>query len=200
MLSAVNLQHHRRSIRLAGYDYSQEGNYFITVCTQNREFLFGQINNGRMVLNDAGRMVQKWWLKLSQKFPQIKLDKFIIMPNHIHGIIEIIEFVGANLVVGANLCVCLGYPCYLGKYTDRGKHKGLPLRPSIPKIIQWFKTMSTNEYIRNVKQNNWPSFDRRLWQRNYYEHIIRDEPAYNNIADYIICNPINWENDRNNHP
>jgi putative transposase len=98
--------HHRRSIRLKGYDYSQQGAYFITICTHNRECLFGKIVNGAMVLNDAGKMVEKWWYELNTKFPNIEPDAHITMPNHFHGIIII---VGADLRVcpnNADLCVC----------------------------------------------------------------------------------------------
>ncbi|MCP4977997.1 MAG: hypothetical protein GY931_17755, partial [Maribacter sp.] len=91
-----------RSIRLEGYDYSQAGLYFITLCTQNSLHLFGEIANEKMVLNDAGMMVEKWWNELKNKFPNIKLDEFIVMPNHFHGIIQIMN----THTVGANLRVC----------------------------------------------------------------------------------------------
>ena len=94
--------HHRRSIRLKGYDYSQTGMYFITICTQDSLHLFGEITNDEIVLNDSGVMVEKWWNELKNKFPNIELDEFIVMPNHIHGIIQIIN---TDPPVGANLCV-----------------------------------------------------------------------------------------------
>ena len=92
--------HHRRSIRLKGYDYASEGLYFVTICTQNRECLFGEIKNDEMVLNDAGRMVEKWYRKTQEKFPDIICHEMIIMPNHFHCIWE---NVGVN--VGAHPCV-----------------------------------------------------------------------------------------------
>ncbi|MCI4626019.1 MAG: hypothetical protein L3V56_08655, partial [Candidatus Magnetoovum sp. WYHC-5] len=92
-------EHRRRSLRLKGYDYSQNNAYFITICSQNKECLFGNIKEQRMILNCAGEMLQKWWFELEHKFPNIKLDEHIIMPNHLHGIIHIV-------LVGADLCVC----------------------------------------------------------------------------------------------
>lgn len=225
--------HYRRSIRLQGYDYSQPGMYFITICTQNRDCLFGEIIDGKMVLNDVGMMIEKWYGELPNKFPDIKCDHHIIMPNHIHFIIQIIDIVnvGADLCVcpinktpefnvGADLCVCpdneIGQthrfaptnisktgehmveadlcvcPDTMGEHMVRGEHTGSPLR----KIIQWFKTMTTNEYIRRVKRDGWKPFDGKLWQRNYYEHIIRNEKELNQIREYILHNPLKWELDK----
>lgn len=81
--------HHRRSIRLKGYDYSQNGAYFVTICVQNRKFLFGKIRNGEMILNDAGKMIEKYWREIPKKYPNVILDAFVIMPNHMHGILII---------------------------------------------------------------------------------------------------------------
>jgi REP element-mobilizing transposase RayT len=166
--------HHRRSIRLNRYDYSQSGYYFITVCTQEQRCLFGEIEKGRLILNDAGKMVGHWWDELKNKYDNIEIDEYIVMPNHCHGIINI---VGTG--VGADLCVCpngIGRPIY--------------------KMIQWFKTMTTNEYIRNVKQNHWEPFDGKLWQRNYYEQIVRDETSLRRIREYIVNNPCQWQQDK----
>ena len=133
--------------------------------------------NDEMVLTDAGRLVEKWWLKLPDKFPNIELDYYVVMPNHFHGIISI---------VGADPCVC---PDNL-----TGEHAGSPLHS----IMQWFKTMSTNEYIRGVKQLGWMPFNKKFWQRSYYEHIIRNEKELNRIREYIQNNPLKWELDREN--
>ncbi len=162
-------KHHRRSIRLKGYDYSQPGAYFVTICTQNREYLFGEILNGEMRLNDAGRMVERWWLKLSTKFPCVRPDTYVVMPNHFHGIVIIMD-----------------------------ENREAPSDTSLPRIIQWFKTMTTNEYIRGVKTLGWPPFHRRVWQRNYYEHIVRDASVLEAIRTYINDNPAHWELDRYN--
>ncbi len=176
--------HNRRSIRLKGYDYARPGGYFVTICTQDRACLFGEVVGGKMMLNDAGRMVARWWDELNRKFSNVKTDAFVIMPNHIHGIIMIEP--AASEPVGADLRVCPDAPS--------GAHVGAPL----PVIVQWFKTMTTNAYIRGVKQSRWPAFHRRLWQRNYYERIIRDGSALERIRTYIANNPAKWDRDRNN--
>ncbi len=194
------LIHHRRSIRLRGYDYSRKGRYFVTLCCQGRECRFGNIENGIVILNDPGKMIDKWFNALPGKFPDISLGAYVIMPNHFHGIIinaGSID-VGADLrvrpdcdtneSVGADLRVRPDIP---GGSPQLGGHVGPPL----PTIIQWFKTMTTNEYIRGVKNLGWKRFDGKLWQRDYYEHIIRDEKSYLAITNYIINNPANWKND-----
>ena len=183
--------HHRRSIRLKGYDYSQAGLYFITICTQDKLHLFGEITNDEMILNDAGITIEKWWNKLKNKFPNIELDEFVVMPNHFHGIIQIINT--NPIPVGADLRVCHDNTGELdvGEHI-KGEHTGSPLHT----MIQWFKTMSTNEYIRNVKNNHWTPFNKKLWQRNYYEHIIRNEKSYLHISEYIRTNPFKWLDDK----
>lgn len=175
-------KHHRRSIRLKEYDYRQPGAYFVTICAQNRECLFGKIENGEMQLNEACKMIHKWWKQIIEKYAYVELDEYIVMPNHLHGII----------IVGADPRVCPD--------NKKSEHTGSPLRKSVKlsRMIQWFKTMTTNEYIRNVKQNDWPPFNKRLWQRNYYEHIVRDENKLNQIRKYIIDNPLKWDLDDNN--
>lgn len=182
-------KHHRKSIRLKGYDYSQAGLYFITICCQNKLHLFGNVINKQMILNDAGKMIEKWFNELQNKFPDIKCHEMVVMPNHIHFIIENIGSVGADLRVCPN-------DSNISKTEKRvseilGEHAGSPLH----RVLQWFKTMSTNEYIRGVKNNNWIPFDGKLWQRNYWEHIIRNDQSYQKISDYIINNPSKWNDD-----
>jgi REP element-mobilizing transposase RayT len=175
--------HHRRSIRLKNYDYSQPGVYFITVCTHNREALFGHIHENAMILNEAGGMIDRWWQELTKKYPMIDTDAYTVMPNHFHGIVAI---------VGAAL---RGRPD--GSNPNNG---GQPHRvaPTLGDIIDWFKTMTTNDYIRGVKQCQWRPFPGKLWQRNYYEHIIRDERDLNAIREYVINNPAGWDKDNEN--
>jgi REP element-mobilizing transposase RayT len=182
--------HHRRSIRLKGYDYSQAGLYFVTICCQNMICCFGKIKNGEMILNDAGQMVEKWCAELSHKFSDIEMDTYIIMPNHFHAIIVNNGGNDGN-TVGADLRVC---PDILGEHGENilGEHIGSPLHA----VIQWFKTMTTNEYIRGVKMLGWQRFNKKLWQRDYWEHIIRNEQSYQHIANYIMNNPVNWGNDK----
>ena len=166
----------KNSNRLKDFDYANNGGYFITICTQNRENMFGEIVDKKMVLNDVGKMVDKWWQELRNKFGDIRLDEFVIMPNHLHGIITI---------VGADLRVCPN---------KKGEHIGSPLQ----KIMQWFKTMTTNEYFRNVKNKGWQTVDKKIWQRGYYDHIVRNEKELSNIRNYIQNNPLKWHLDIEN--
>ena len=207
--------HHRRSIRLKGYDYASEGLYFVTMCVQNRECLFGEIKNDEMVLNDAGRMVEKWYNKTQEKFPDIVCHEMVIMPNHVHCIWENEGLHGAS-AVGAHPRVRPDdnndEHVMEGVHTDNdeqiileGGHAGPPLRDTdlgthtgspLSMVVRWFKTMSTNEYIRGVNELGWTPFDRKLWQRNYYEHIIRDDVSLQSIAYYIVNNPAQWLKDK----
>ena len=188
--------YYRRSVRLKHYDYAKAGYYFITICTQNREHLFGEILDGVMVLNVAGKMLGHWHNELENKFKDIKNHEMIIMPNHIHFIIEIVDTVGADLCVRPNVDANK-----IINMQIKGRHTGLPLRVQsninvhVGDIIQWFKTMTTNAYIKMVKNNILPPFNKRIWQRNYYEHVIRDDMDYNRIATYIINNPVTWDDD-----
>ncbi|EET21287.1 conserved hypothetical protein [Francisella philomiragia subsp. philomiragia ATCC 25015] len=174
----------RKNLRLQHYDYSSNGAYFVTICVNNRECLFGDIIDGQMCLNDAGLMIDEIYHDLENKFTNIQCGKYVIMPNHFHCVIHICNDVKSN--VGVNLCV--------DPKLEKGEHAGTPLH----KIIQWFKTMTTNAYINGVKTKNWQPFDKRLWQRNYYEHIIRNEKSYNEIVKYIQLNSLKWELDELN--
>ncbi len=179
-------KHHRKSIRLKGYDYSQSGLYFVTICCQNMLCLFGKIENGIMILNDAGKMIEKWYYKTAEKFPNIQCLEMIVMPNHFHCIWQIVDVP----TVGADPRVC---PDKQSRGEQlQGEHIGSPLH----RVVQWFKTMTTNEYIRGVKTLNWQPFYKKMWQRNYYEHIIRNDKSYTTISEYIKNNPINWETDK----
>lgn len=168
-------KHHRRSIRLKGYDYSQPGWYFVTLCTQNREMLFGDVVNGKMVLNSGGKIAKICWVDILTHFSNVDLDKFIIMPNHVHGIIHII---GNNNVVGVQ------------DFEPLRKNKYQKIIPySLGSIIRGFKTGVTKWFRKNTDIYN-------VWQRNYYERIIRNEPELNRIRKYIIDNPIKWNFDK----
>ena len=184
----------RRSLRLQGYDYSRPGAYFITICTKNGECLFGEIVADKMVMNDAGKMVQRIWNDLTLRFMNVELDELIIMPNHIHGII---------ILHGR------GEPCVRPDATHTivlvdhkpGDHKDRPygtLPDTVGRIIQAFKSETTHAYIHGIKNNGWPRFSGKLWQPNYYDHIIRNEKQFNKIRDYIINNPKKWQLDREN--
>jgi putative transposase len=164
----------RKSPRLSGYDYSQAGACFVTACVQGRLELFGKVVDGNMRLNPAGQIIGKWWKELERKFPALKIDDYyVVMPNHFHGIVFI--------------------PEQSAPMTEGG-HAGPPLQ----RIVQWFKTMTTNEYIHGVKEHGWPQFKGSLWQRSFYDHVIRDEESLNRIREYIATNPLRWDLDREN--
>lgn len=173
-------KHHRRNIRLKGYDYSREGLYYVTLCTQNHVCMFGKIDDGKMILNNVGQMVENEWLKLAERFENIVLHKYVVMPNYFHAILEI---VGATLVVAQNG----------GNEQTEGQPQGIA--PTVGDIVGAFVSITTVEYIRRVKSGIWRPFNKKIWQRNYWEHIIRDEKSYLNILEYIINNPENWDND-----
>jgi REP element-mobilizing transposase RayT len=176
--------HKRKSIRLKGYDYSKAGLYFITVCVQNRECLFGQIANDKIMMNDAGQMVNQYWLDIPTHFPNAILHEHIVMPNHIHGIIELIYTnVAANGVGAEN---------FLPLQRQNQFQKMIP--HSIGSIIKGFK-IGVTKWFRNNIPNQFP-IDRPVWQRNYYEHIIRNQQSYETISNYIINNPAKWQEDK----
>ncbi len=175
----------RRSIRLKGYDYSQKGAYFVTICTHNRKCILGHVENRNVRLNGIGLMVQKAWLELPLYYKGIDIDESVIMPNHLHGII---------LIVGAGPRAC---PKDGG---DKGQPQGVaPTKTlSLPDVMYSFKSLTTKRYIDGVKDKNWEAFDRHFWQRNYYEHVIRNEDDLNEIREYVSNNPLKWELDKEN--
>jgi REP element-mobilizing transposase RayT len=173
--------HSRRSIRLPEYDYTQEGGYYITICIHNKKCFLGNIQKNTVQLSQAGEMVEYYLQGIPNKYPHISIGEYVIMPNHIHFIMN----------VGATQC---GRP-------DKAQC-GRPdktTQPSIGMIIGWFKTITTNYYIRGVKQGIYQSYDTHFWQRNYYEHIIRDDKDLFRIYEYIRGNPFNWKNDEMYH-
>jgi len=181
-------KHHCRSIRLKGYDYSQVGAYFVTICTQDRICWLGDVVDGEMRLNASGQMVCTAWNDLPNRYANIELDAFVAMPNHIHGII---------ILYGR------GESCIRPASGDQqtGDHKDRPygtLNDSVGRIVQAFKSITTHHYINGVRRHDWNPFSGKLWQRNYYEHIIRSEESLNHIRQYILDNPLRWEFDREN--
>lgn len=157
-------KHHRRSIRVKGYDYSRAGAYFITICMHNHEPLFGRIVNANMELSIYGRIVFTRWRNLPRYYSYIELSAFTVMPNHIHGIVMI-----------------------------KSEVAGLTEQRSVSEIVRGFKTFSSRR-INEVRGT--PGLP--VWQRNYWEHIIRDEDSFRRIHDYIITNPLRWHLDREN--
>jgi len=183
--------HHRHSIRLKGYDYSQAGLYFITICVQDRKCLFGKIENDEMVMNDAGKIADDCWLEIQNHFPDAVLHEHIVMPNHVHGIVELIK-TGSPTIESPNI-------------SPRNEFQKI-IPHSIGSIIRGYKIGVTKWFRNNtiggvmaVRAENFQPFQplhpRSIWQRNYYEHIIRDEKSYKRISEYIINNPKNWKED-----
>ncbi len=148
----------RKSTRLKDYDYSQNGAYFVTICTHNRKCLF--------VGDDSisSQMIDNIWNKTINQYTNVRCPKYVIMPNHFHAIITI-------------------------------EQSDIESAPTIPEIIQSFKRYSTIEYIKLVKQNLLDPFDKQVWQRSYHDHIIRNEPEYQKIWEYVDTNQLKWELD-----
>jgi len=172
----------RRSLRLKEYDYSQSGAYFVTICTHERERLFGAIVDGKMALNDAGIMIDEEWQKLKARFPDIELDEYIIMPNHFHGIVTL-----NPKIVGA------GSSCpdeIIKSSCDGGREDRAP---TLGDIVGYFKYQTTKQInaARDVDIQ-------KIWQRNYYERVIRNENELNEIRQYIVDNPAKWDTDEEN--
>jgi putative transposase len=153
----------RPSLRLRDFDYASPGAYFVTITINERASLLGSLNRttGGVELNDAGKMVERWWLKLPQKFESVTLDAHAIMPDHFHGIV------------------------LLESSDEEPRTSGVPL----PKLIQWFKTMTTAEYFRGVQNQSWRRVNGRVWQRGFYDHVIRTERDLLDIRTYIEGNP-----------
>ena len=156
---------HRKSPRLKSYDYSQPGFYFITICTQNRLRLFGNIDNAKMILTPAGLMINNIWQQIPASYQNMVVHECVVMPNHLHGIIQISAHSDQAIV-------------------------------SLSNTVHRFKTFTTTQYIKGVNDYKWPRFDKKLWQRGYHEHIIRNQEDYNRLSEYIQTNPLRWKDDR----
>jgi REP element-mobilizing transposase RayT len=160
-------RHHRRSIRLFGYDYSQPGAYFVTICTYNREL--------SLEAEQVEEIVRSAWASLPARFPHVVLDEFVIMPNHIHGIVILVPTTGAPLD------------------SDTASRGAASSAPTLGRVIRAFKSLSAIEANRIMNRS-----ERPFWQRNYYEHIIRDEDELDIIRQYIRDNPLRWDQDPDN--
>jgi len=169
--------HHRRSIRLRDYDYSEEGAYFVTICTLQRQCLLGDVSGGEVHLSRFGLIVAECWEAIPTHFSNVELDSFVVMPNHVHGIVIILD----------------------GTQGDRARHAS-PLHLNarakpvlLGTIVGSFKS-AASRHINNLRGTP----GEPVWQRNYYEHIIRKERELNGIREYIACNPVRWAQDENN--
>ena len=169
-------KHHRRSIRLRGYDYSQAGAYFVTICEVNRECIFGDVENSEMHANQFGEIVLKWWNELPNYYPPVELNEFVVMPNHMHGII-VIRDVGAG-----------------SSRPIPGRQDAAPTeKRTLGQLVGYFKFQITKE-INQIHDAGYA----KVLQRDYYEHIIRNEREWDAIAEYIRNNPANWCADLDN--
>lgn len=167
---------HRRSIRLAEYDYCQSNIYFVTICAVQQKCLFGDIQEGEARLSEAGKIVVEEWRKTEQLRSYVKTDEFVVMPNHFHGILGIVK---------ENEGTARRAPAI--------QEFGRPVAQSLPTIIGAFKSAAARSI--NLRQS---TAGAQIWQRNFYEQVIRDEQSLNHIREYIINNPLSWELDREN--
>jgi len=195
--------HHRKSIRLKGYDYTQAGLYFITICCQDRACRFGSVENGEMKLNEYGQIAHFEWMKTPVIRPNVELGEFIVMPNHIHGIVRLLGR-GELHSPDERGIYDIPQPSDNGGETQPSDNEGetqqfdnegvfkTPLRSpsqSVGAIVRGYKSSVT-------KQLGLLGFTEKLWQRNYYEHIIRNEQSYQTISEYIMNNPAKWQDDK----
>ncbi len=169
--------HHRHSIRLQGYDYSRAGAYFVTLCAHERECLFGEIVSGEMRLNDFGRIVMAEWIRSSELRAEVETGEYVVMPNHFHGIVIIRDIDHDHIICRGDRPVAPTMPG--------------PQPKSIGAMMAGFKSAVTKQI--NVHRNT-PSVP--VWQRNYYEHVIRDDADYARITEYIVENPQRWNEDK----
>ena len=200
-------RHRRRSIRLKNYDYTQTGAYFVTCCVQNRSSLFGAVVKGQMLLNDAGRMVEAIWQELGEFYPGVDTDAFVVMPNHFHGIIVLTYgSAGTNIAAGqattaeGQPATAEGQPATAEGQpaTAEGQPRGVAPTLSLADVVHRFKSFTTKQYTEGVKAREWSPYNGRLWQRNYFEHIIRSECSLDSTRAYIENNPANWSHDAEN--
>ena len=191
---ALNASHHyRRSVRMPSYDYAQPGAYFVTICTHERAHLFGEIANGQMCLSACGQIVQTCWLAVPHHFSSVRLDAFVVMPNHFHAVVQICgsDIAGPALPQGVAIDSCVDDVPVTASQSSTVRAG--TMAGSLSAIIQNFKSVTT----RAINQSDHAPAA-RVWQRNYYEHVIRNEKELMTIRQYILNNPLKWGLDREN--
>lgn len=156
----------RKGARLPGYDYRTPGHYHVVTNTEGNVCRFGDVHDSVMVINDVGEMIGGFWSAIPERFPGISLDAWVIMPNHVHGVIFIEPRPDDSLGV------------------------------SLGDIMKWFKGITGHHYGRGVRERGWPRYHGEFWHRDYYDHIVRDERDLERIRTYIANNPANWNTDR----
>jgi REP element-mobilizing transposase RayT len=192
MSDKFNDKYRIKSARLEGYDYRNEGLYYVTICTKNRAHFFGKCENAIMLLNDLGKMAEDCWLAIPTHFPNVSLDEFIIMPNHIHGIICIdstnsVETLHATSSIENESYSDANKTLHATSLTDDRYSKISPKQGSLSTVLRSYKSAVSNK----AKHFN-PNFS---WQHRFYDHIIRDIQSFTNIQYYILNNSTNWIND-----
>jgi putative transposase len=211
----------RKSIRIKGYDYSQNGAYFVTICTHNKLCLFGQVESGKMVLNKLGLLVENIWREISKHYESVLIDEFVIMPNHIHGIIwlddrraqlGVMNHAPTPMMNDVNVAARLGVinhaPTQMANDANVGAQfiapeinitaqfiapKTREAQPTLGEVVRAFKARAS-QASKTIRSND----SKALWQRNYYEHVARNEPDLQVIREYINNNPKQWHLDREN--
>lgn len=183
--------HHRRSIRLHGYDYTQVGMYFLTVCAHDHKCLFGEVMDGKMRLNDAGNIVADEWIITPVMRKNIVLDSFVVMPNHFHGIIAIHDDCRGTMH-RAQIQPDTKQEGAMHRAPTKEQF-GKPTSNSIPTIVRGFKSAVTKRINKIRATPGMP-----VWQRNYYEHVIRNDADLDRIREYMLNNPANWQKDEEN--
>jgi putative transposase len=192
--------HHRRSIRLKGYDYGKaDFFYFITICTHDRQRIFGEIRNGNMILNESGKIANQCWLDIPKHYPYVVIHQFVIMPDHVHGILEITQRTNDHVNNNGDGNIGANYNSPLYSHNDNSPpffhhDNSHPHSPSgtIGAIVRGYKIGVTNWMRQNTRVQN-------VWQRNYYVHIITNQRAFYVISQYIKMNPEKWKRDHD-HP
>lgn len=167
------------SARLKGWDYSQDGYYFVTICTKNKEEFFGKIKNKEIFLSSIGKIAQKYWREILKHFPFVSLDKFVVMPNHIHGILIINNWSSKDAIYRVST--------KSGGVTQKHNPMG---KNSLGEIVRAYKAA-----VKRFSTQNKISF---AWQSRYHDHIIRNDREHNDIQDYILTNVVNWNKDKEN--
>jgi putative transposase len=187
-------KHHRRSIRLKDYDYIQPGAYFVTIVAWHRQAIFGPVQAGEMVLNHYGQIVLDAWQGLPGHYPNVMLQYFCVMPNHVHGIIQLIEIDPCR--GGSVTKVTSEADQVMNKFSQEpigGKTRPYDLPHGLPEIVRAFKSFSARQinYLRQTPGTP-------VWQRNYYERVVRNDDELRQMAEYILNNPSGWDTDNEN--
>ena len=183
----------RRSPRLDSYDYSTPGAYFVIQGVQERCCLFGKVSEDRVHLNDAGSMVQQIWEEMPEHYPGVQIDAYVVMPNHIHGIVIL------NVGAGPSACPESNHPNPIPRLQKAQPQGVAPTVMSLPDVVHRFKSLTTTRYRHDVRDHKWTPFPGKLWQSRYYDRVVRDNDALAEIRRYIIQNPARWSS-RKNHP